>query len=61
MQQVHNGFAHICGDQSLAEQLLDEILPEGFGDEEQIKAEGDDSLKISAENLTLYYVEYYQH
>ncbi|CDW86802.1 protein kinase domain containing protein [Stylonychia lemnae] len=55
--QVRNGFSYVTGDIILAENLIKEILPQGFGDE----SHNDPSLKITVDNLQMYYIEFYQH
>ncbi len=56
---MENGFSYLTGDQSLAKELMNEMLPKEFPNKSHLDEDSDPLMKITSQNLLMYYTDYY--
>ena len=59
MKDVEIGFSYLTGDLNLAQDLMSEMLPREFSDKSNSDETADPLLKITKDNLFMYYNDFY--
>lgn len=59
LKDVEYGLSYLTGDQDLAKDLMESILPFELTDKSNSDQNSDPLLKINTENILMYYLDFY--